>query len=143
MRLPALALLCLGVTACQDAAAPSVEVSDAVCRPTPNGRDVTGCYMTLAAATDDRLVSVSTDAAGKAEIHEMSTAGGVMTMAEMTNGLPLPAGEVTALQPGGNHIMLMQVTAPLAEGDTVDLALTFADAAPVTVSARVGNPAVN
>ncbi|HAJ04400.1 MULTISPECIES: copper chaperone PCu(A)C [unclassified Brevundimonas] len=143
MRLPALALLCLGVTACQDAAAPSVEVSDAVCRPTPNGRDVTGCYMTLAAATDDRLVSVSTDAAGKAEIHEMSTAGGVMTMAEMTDGLPLPAGEVTALQPGGNHIMLMQVTAPLAEGDTVDLALTFADAAPVTVSARVGNPAVN
>jgi periplasmic copper chaperone A len=143
MRLPALALLCLGVTACQDAAAPSVEVSDAVCRPTPNGRDLTGCYMTLAAATDDRLVSVSTDAAGKAEIHEMSTAGGVMTMAEMTDGLPLPAGEVTALQPGGNHIMLMQVTAPLAEGDTVDLALTFADAAPVTVSARVGNPAVN
>ena len=143
MRLPALALLCLGVTACQDAAAPSVEVSDAVCRPTPNGRDVTGCYMTLAAATDDRLVSVSTDAAGKAEIHEMSTAGGVMTMAEMTDGLPLPAGEVTALQPGGNHIMLMQVTAPLAEGDTVDLALTFADTAPVTVSARVGNPAVN
>ena len=143
MRLPALALLCLGVTACQDAAAPSVEVSDAVCRPTPNGRDLTGCYMTLAAATDDRLVSVSTDAAGKAELHEMSTAGGVMTMAEMTDGLPLPAGEVTALQPGGNHIMLMQVTAPLAEGDTVDLALTFADAAPVTVSARVGNPAVN
>ncbi|MBB5660958.1 copper chaperone PCu(A)C [Brevundimonas halotolerans] len=143
MRLPALALLCLGVAACQDAAAPSVEISDAVCRPTPNGRDLTGCYMTLAATTDDRLVSVSTDAAGKAEIHEMSTAGGVMTMAEMTDGLPLPAGEVTALQPGGNHIMLMQVTAPLAEGDTVDLALTFADAAPVTVSARVGNPAVN
>jgi copper(I)-binding protein len=143
MRLPALALLCLGVAACQDAAAPAVEVSDAVCRPTPNGRDLTGCYMTLTATTDDRLVSVSTPAAATSEIHEMSTEGGVMTMAEMTDGLPLPAGETTALQPGGNHIMLMQVTAPLAEGDTVDLALTFADAAPITVSARVGNPAVN
>lgn len=143
MRLPALALLCLGVAACQDAAAPSVEVSDAVCRPTPNGRDLTGCYMTLTATTADRLVSVTTPSAGKAEIHEMSTEGGVMTMAELTDGLPLPAGQATALQPGGNHIMLMQVTAPLAEGDTVELALTFEDAAPITVTARVGNPAAN
>lgn len=143
MRLPALALLGLTVAACQNATAPSVEVSDAVCRPTPNGRDLTGCYMTLTATTDDRLVSVSTDAAGKAEIHEMSTEGGVMTMSEMAGGLPLPAGEATALQPGGNHLMLMQVAAPLAEGDTVELALTFEDAAPITISARVGNPAVN
>ncbi len=143
MRLPALALLCLGVAACQDAAAPSVEVSDAVCRPTPNGRDLTGCYMTLTATTDDRLISVSTPAAATSEIHEMSTEGGIMTMREMAGGLPLPAGQATSLQPGGNHIMLMQVTAPLAEGDTVELALTFEDAAPITVSARVGNPAVN
>jgi len=143
MRLPTLALLCLGVAACQDAAVPSVEVSDAVCRPTPNGRDVTGCYLTLTASTDDRLVSVSTDAAARAEVHEMSTEGGVMTMRELTAGLPLAAGEATVLQPGGNHIMLMQVAAPLAEGDTVELALTFEDAAPISVSARVGNPAVN
>jgi copper(I)-binding protein len=143
MRLPALALLCLGVAACQDAVAPAVEVSDAVCRPTPNGRDLTGCYMTLTATTDDRLISVSTPAAATSEVHEMSTAGGVMTMAEMTDGLPLPAGQAVSLQPGGNHIMLMQVTVPLAEGDTVELALTFEDAAPITVSARVGNPAVN
>lgn len=143
MRLPAFALLCLGVAACQDAAAPAVEVSDAVCRPTPNGRDLTGCYMTLTATTDDRLIAVSTPAAATSEIHEMSTAGGVMTMAEMADGLPLPAGQATSLQPGGNHIMLMQVTAPLAEGDTVELALTFEDAETITVSARVGNPAIN
>lgn len=143
MRLPALALLCLGVAACQDAAAPSVEVADAVCRPTPNGRDLTGCYMILTATTDDRLVSVSTPAAALAELHEMSTEGGIMSMAEMSGGLPLPAGQATALQPGGNHIMLMQVTAPLAEGDRVELTLTFEDAAPITVSARVGNPPVN
>lgn len=144
MRLPALALLCLGVAACQDArVAPTVEIADAVCRPTPNGRDVTGCYLTLTATTDDRLVAVSTPAAAMAEIHEMSTRGGVMTMAEMTDGLPLPAGQPISLQPGGNHLMLMQVTAPLAEGDAVDLTLTFDDADPITVSARIGVPAVN
>ena len=143
MRLPALALLCLGAAACQDAAAPSVEVSDAVCRPTPNGRDVTGCYMTLTASTNDRLVSISTDAAAEAEVHEMSTEGGIMSMRELTAGLPLPAAQATTLQPGGNHIMLMQVTSPLADGETVDLTLTFEKAEPITVSARVGNPAVD
>lgn len=143
MRLPALALLCLGVAACQDAAAPSVEVSDAVCRPTPNGRDLTGCYMTLTATTDDRLVAVSTPAAAMAEIHDMSTEGGIMTMGEMAGGLPLPAGQAVSLQPGGNHLMLIQVTAPLADGDTVDLTLTFDQAEPVIVTARIGNPNAN
>lgn len=143
MRLPALALLCLGVAACQDAAAPSVEVSDAVCRPTPNGRDLTGCYMTLTATTDDRLISVSTPAAAMAEIHEMSTEGGIMTMGEMAGGLPLPAGQAVSLQPGGNHLMLIQVTAPLADGDTVDLTLTFDQAESVIVTARIGNPTAN
>lgn len=143
MRLPALALLVLGVAACQDGGVPAVEVSDAVCRPTPNGRDVTGCYMTLTATTDDRLLSVSTAAAARAEVHEMSTGGGVMTMRELTAGLPLPAGQETALQPGGNHIMLMQVTSALAAGDTVALTLTFEKAEPVTISARVGNPSAD
>ena len=143
MRLPALALLCISLAACQDAATPSVEVSDAVCRPTPNGRDVTGCYMTLTASTDDRLVSVSSDAAATAEIHEVSTEGGVMTMSEMAGGLPLPAAQATALKPGGNHLMLMQITAPLAEGDMVDLTLTFEEAPPVAVTARVGIPAAD
>lgn len=144
MRLPALALLCLGVAACQNAGvAPSVEVTDAVCRPTPNGRDLTGCYMTLTAATDDRLVSVSTPAAAIAEIHEMSTEGGIMTMGEMAGGLPLPAGQAVSLQPGGNHLMLIQVITPLADGDTVDLTLTFDQAEPVIVTARIGNPTAN
>ena len=140
MRLPLLALACLGLAACQNATAPVVEVSDALCRPTPNGRDLTGCYMTLTATTDDRLVSASTPAAAEAQIHSVSTEGGVMTMAEMPDGMPLPARTPAQLAPGGNHIMLLGVTSPLKPGDTVDLVLTFEHASPVTVTAQVGTP---
>lgn len=134
----------MGLSACQPAAPagpPTVAVTDAVCRPTPNGRDVTGCYLTLTASGDDRLVSVSSPAAASAEIHEMSTEGGVMKMGEMKDGLPLPAGEAVALAPGGNHVMLMGVTAPLKAGDAVSLTLTFEKAAAYGVRATVGQPA--
>lgn len=138
------AAVLIGLAACQPAAPQAglaqVEVTDAVCRPTPNGRDVTGCYLTLTASTTDRLVSVATPAAATAQIHEMSTEGGVMRMGEMKEGLPLPAGEAVSLKPGGNHVMLMGVTAPLKAGDTVSLTLTFEHAAPYGVRAVVGQP---
>lgn len=133
----------MGLTACQPAAPagpPMVTVTDAVCRPTPNGRDITGCYLTLTASGDDRLISVSSPSAASAEIHEMSTEGGVMKMGEMKDGLPLPGGEAMSLAPGGNHIMLMGVTAPLKAGDTVSLTLTFEHAQSYGVRATVGQP---
>ena len=119
----------------------AVAATDAVCRPTPNGRDVTGCYVTLTASRDDRLVSVTTSAATVAQVHEMSTEGGIMKMGEMTDGLPLPAGQSVSLAPGGNHIMLTGVASPLAEGDAVALTLTFENAQTLGVNARVGQPA--
>ena len=61
--------------AAKDAAvAPGVvQVADAWCRPTPNGAKVGGCYLTLTAGSDDRLLSVSTALAQSAEVHEMKT----------------------------------------------------------------------
>jgi copper(I)-binding protein len=142
------ALATLTLTACQPAAsdgtveaAGAVVVADAVCRPTPNGRPVTGCYLTLTAPAADTLVSVSTPAAARAQIHEMRMENNLMMMGELENGLPLPAGQAVALAPGGNHIMLLEVAAPLTAGDTVPLTLTFAQAAPVEVTATVGQPA--
>jgi len=121
------------------AAAPVV-VTGALCRPTPTGRQVTGCYLTLTAPADDTLVSVATTAAALAQVHEMRMESNMMMMRELEAGLPLPAGQAVALAPGGNHIMLMGVTEPLKTGDTVPLTLTFATAAPVEVMAGVGQP---
>ena len=76
-----------------------VEVRDAWCRPTPNGLDATACYMTLTAAVDDRLVSVSSPAARTIQIHDMVIDGELMRMSEMAEGLPLPARQGVSLAP--------------------------------------------
>lgn len=136
------ALVSLG--ACQPGveAPAAVEVTDVFCRPTQAGRDVTGCYMVLTASRDDRLISVTSPAADDVQIHETSMEGGMMRMAEMPAGLPLPAGEAVRLAPGGDHVMALGVSEPLAEGDHLSLALTFEHAPAYEVNARVAEPGV-
>ncbi len=122
---------------------PSVVAPDeALCRPTPNGRNVTGCYVTLTASRNDRLVSVESPLAAQGQIHEMKIQNGIMSMAELKAGLALPAGEAVVLKPGGNHIMLIGLSQPLKAGETVLLSLSFETAPPVQVQARVGQPQV-
>ncbi|MDZ4112218.1 MAG: copper chaperone PCu(A)C [Brevundimonas sp.] len=144
-----LSLAALALAACSpaaptdgDDAVAKVQVADALCRPTPVGRQATGCYLTLTAPSDDRLVSVSSPAAGRVEIHESRMESNMMMMRELKEGMALPAGEVVELKPGGNHIMLLAVTEPLKAGDTVPLTLTFASAPPVEIAAAVGQPAL-
>ena len=107
------------------------------CRPTPQGRDVTACYLTLTASTGDRVISVLSPRASQAQLHSVSMENGMMTMQEMPDGLDLPAGQAIALEPGGDHIMLLGVTVPLAEGDRVPLALTFQSGAQIALEAPV------
>jgi copper(I)-binding protein len=117
-----------------------VAVAGALCRPTPNGRQVTGCYLTLTSPAADTLVSIASPVAALAQVHETRMESNMMMMRELEAGLPLPAGQPVSLAPNGNHIMLMGVTEPLKVGDTVPLTLTFANAAPVEVVAAVGQP---
>ena len=64
----------------------AVEATGPWCRPTPNGRNVTACYITLTSATGDRLVAVISPRAAQSQIHAVSTEGGVMSMSEMPDG---------------------------------------------------------
>jgi len=121
----------------------AVTATDAWCRPSPNGAKAGGCYVTLTAATDDRLMGGSTPRAASLQVHEMKTENGMMKMAELTAGLPLPAGQAVALAPGGNHLMLIGLTAPLIAGETVPLTFQFASAPPITVQAQVRQPAMD
>ena len=146
--LPAVLVICGGLVACTPGDTPAsgapagVQVSEALCRPTPVGRQATGCYLTLTAVADDRLTSASSPVAGRAEIHESRVESNMMMMRELKEGLPLPAGQAVELKPGGNHIMLLAVTEPLKAGDTLPLTLTFASSPPVEITATVGQPAL-
>ncbi|MBX9460287.1 MAG: copper chaperone PCu(A)C [Brevundimonas sp.] len=148
-RALSIALASLSLAACtagqpaeESDAAAAVQVSEAVCRPTPKGRQTTGCYLSLTAPADDRLVAVSSPVAGRVEVHESKMENNMMMMYELRDGLPLPAGQTVGLKPGGVHIMLLSVTEPLEAGDSVPLTLTFASAAPVEITASVGQPAL-
>jgi len=108
--------------------AQNVSVQSAWARATVQGQKATGAFMTLTAKTDTKLVGVSTSVAGVAEVHEMKMDNNVMQMRALPDGLALPAGKAVALQPGGFHVMLMDLKLPLQKDTTIPLTLRFKDA---------------
>lgn len=115
----------------------TVTAADAWCRAAPTGALAGGCYVTLTASADDRLVAVETPAADHGEIHTMSMTDGIMRMRKLDDGLALPAGQPVALKPGGEHLMIIAPKQPLAAGGEVPLTLRFAKAPAVTLSAPI------
>ena len=107
-------------------------------RATPGGAKVGGGYLTIdnKGAAADRLIGGSSPVAGKVEVHAMAMNNGVMTMRLLKDGLPIPAGQSVKLAPGGNHIMLMELKAPLKKGDKVPVTLKFEKAGEVKVTSR-------
>ena len=120
--------------------AQSVDVKDAWARATVAGQKATGAFMNLTAKADTKLVSVSSPAAGVAEVHEMKMDGNVMKMRAVEGGLDLPAGKTVELKPGGYHVMLMDLKAPLAKDGTVAMTLVFKDAKGVESKMDVSLP---
>ena len=104
-----------------------VVVKDAWVRTTVPGQKGTGAFMSLTAKSDLRLVGVSSPVAGVAEVHEMTMSGDVMHM-RAVSGVDLPAGKAVALQPGGFHVMLLDLKTALPKNATVPLTLLFKDA---------------
>jgi periplasmic copper chaperone A len=116
-----------------------LEVSDAWARATPSKAENGVAFLTIRASTPDRLVSVSSPVAKKAELHAMEMAGMVMKMRPLA-GLDIPAGQSVTLKPGGEHIMLMGLNGPLREGESFALTLTFEKGGAREVTVAVEKP---
>ena len=121
----ALSLTFTGLVALAQTAA--VKVEGAWARATVQGQKGTGAFMSLTAKEGTVLVGVSSPVAGVAEVHEMKMEGDVMKMRAVPL-LDLPAGKKVDLKPGGYHVMLMDLKAPLAKDSTVPVTLLFKDA---------------
>lgn len=95
-------------------------------------------YLTLTnkGGGDDALLSASSSVAGTVEIHDMEMDGTIMRMRRLDR-LVLPAGETVMAAPGGTHIMLMGLSAPLVEGSAFPMRLTFEKAGEIEVSVPV------
>ena len=105
----------------------TVKVEGAWARASVQGQTGTGAFMRLTAQDGARLVRAESPAAGVTEVHEMKMEGDVMKMRAMP-ALELPAGKTVELKPGGYHVMLLDLKAPLAKDTAVPLTLVFQDA---------------
>ncbi|RSZ32779.1 copper chaperone PCu(A)C [Variovorax sp. 553] len=118
----------------------TVDVRDGWVRQSVPGQSGTGAFMKLTSPTGAKLVSISTPAAGVAEVHEMKMEGDTMKMRELAGGLDLPAGQTVELKPGGYHVMMMDLKGALAKGATVPMTLKFEDAKGAKTSLDVTLP---
>lgn len=121
------AALLAGAAQAQPASAAPVAVDHAWARASVQGQKASGAFMRLTAAQATRLVRVESPAAGASEVHEMKMEGDVMKMRAVP-GIDLPAGQAVELKPGGYHVMLLDLKAPLKPGASVPLTLVFQDA---------------
>ncbi|KAG1221038.1 hypothetical protein G6F68_021038 [Rhizopus microsporus] len=64
------------------------------------------------AKTEDRLLSVSSEAAERVELHNVQTENGVSKMRQVEGGIALPADTEVKLSPGGYHVMFIKLKAP-------------------------------
>lgn len=123
----------------EDAAKPSIEVTAPWTRATVRGASVGVGYLTIEnkGAVADRLIGVTTDAAGKVELHETQMKDGVMSMRALTGGLDIKPGAKVVFKPGSYHLMLLGLKAPLLPGGNVHAVLTFDKAGEVGVDLPV------
>ena len=84
----------------------------------------------------DRLLSARAAVAERVELHAMWMDGDVMRMRQR-DAIDLPAGEKVDFKPGGTHLMLVGLKAPLKAGDRFPLTLTFEKAGTVEVVVNV------
>lgn len=101
-----------------------VVVKDAWVRATVPHQTATGAFMQITSPADAALVEVQSSAAGIIEIHEMKLVNNVMKMRAVEQ-VALPAGQPVELKPGGYHVMLMDLKAPVKAGGTIPLTLVF------------------
>jgi len=113
------------LAACGQNGEPDIQPGNAWARPT-RGDAPGAVYVAInnKGSADDRLVGVFTDRAAMAMVHQTELVDGVARM-RMANEINVPAGEQIKMVPGGTHLMLEGLRAPLQVGDKFDLVLRF------------------
>ena len=139
MRIPAL-LFSLLFSASSFAA--DIKVENAWVRAPAPGQAVVGGFLDITSSSDAKLVSASSPIAATTELHEMTMKDGVMMMRAVPY-VALQQAQVVKLQPGGLHIMLIDLKKQLKAGDKVPLTLkvqTGKTTQDITIQADVRDP---
>ena len=103
-----------------------LQVSNGWCRATPASATTAACYMNVTNNTggDERLTGGATSVAGALQLHQVISDGNIMRM-QPVEALTIRAGGTAELKPGGFHVMLTELQAPLVAGGSVPVVLRF------------------
>jgi periplasmic copper chaperone A len=123
----------------------SIHISQPWARATPKGASSGADYMTItnSGSDVDRVNCVSSDASAQCQMHTMTMEDGVMKMRPVEGGLEIKPGETVTLKPGGYHVMLLNLSHPLEQGNTLKVTLKFDKAGTVDIEspiAAIGAP---
>ena len=131
-------LLCMFFLAASPTFA-QVQIEKPWTRATAPGAQVAGGYMLIRnQGAADKLLSASSPASAKVELHVHINDNGVMKMREVPGGYEIPAKGAFELKPGGAHLMFMNLKVPLKEGAKVSVTLKFEKAGEVKAEFHVG-----
>jgi periplasmic copper chaperone A len=141
-------LLALSLAGCGEAEGASasdgggtITIEDGWVRATAGTDDPTmsAAFMVINNGTDKdvALTAAASPVAGMVQLHEMVMADGDMVMQEVADGITVAAGRGKVLEPGGFHVMLMDVQQELAPGDEAEVTLTFSDGSTQTLTLPV------
>ncbi len=119
-------------------AADNISVSNPYVRAVPPGQPNSAAFLVLknADSADHSLVKADSPAASVVELHTHVQEGGMMKMRPVEK-IDVKAGSEAVLQPGGLHIMMMDLKKPLNPGDNVPITLTFEDGSSKSIDAPV------
>jgi periplasmic copper chaperone A len=117
----------------------SIHVGHPWSRATPKGANVAGGYLVIDnnGTVPARLIGGSSEIAGRFEIHEMSMDGGVMKMRPLEKGIEIVPGKSVKFEPGGYHLMFLDLKQPPVEGKRFKGTLVFEKAGKVEVEFAV------
>jgi copper(I)-binding protein len=103
---------------------------------------MTAIFGTITNNTDKdvTLVGGATEVANVVEIHEMAMIDGEMKMQKIDGGLVIPAGQSVVLEPGGNHVMLMDLTQAIEAGAEISVTLDLEGANDITLEGVIAKP---
>jgi len=137
------ALLGTAAWAADPATVGTLTIENAWARPTDALAKTGAAYFAIKNAGDtaDRLVSVSTEVAGAAELHTVTNTDGMLRMRHVA-GIDIPAKASTELKPGAFHVMLINPKQQFKVGERFPLKLTFEKAGAVTVQVQVARQVV-
>ncbi len=119
-------VLCLSGTVHAHEENKDIVVTNAWVRVMPPTQKNTAAYLTIENKTDKEFVlkSATTDVAGEVQTHQMEHVDGMMKMRKV-DGISVPAQGHVELKPGGLHLMLLNLTKPVKDGDAISIVLKF------------------